>query len=89
MIMESVQTFYTIAYIDKDGWEYVNILEVDFENKTYSLCKNQDSMILGGEDEYGNTIYETYIEPIIFEIIIEGIQKRGFTEIQYAEDNKD
>lgn len=83
--METSQTFYTIAYIDKDDYEYVNILEVDFENKTYVIYKNQDSMILGGEDEDGNISYETYVDPIIFEIILDGIKKRGFAEKEHTE----
>ena len=74
------QTFYVVNYEDEYGEEYVDLLKIKFDTKTYVIYKDVPSFQLGGEDENGEEIYETFIEKTVFEILIEGLKQKGYTE---------
>lgn len=71
------ESFYTDS-IDYNE-DYVDILEVLHKRKQVFLYIDEPEMALGGCDEDGEEIYETYLTRVSFYALIAGLEEKGYT----------
>lgn len=72
------EMFYTCAAGAPEDGYLVDQVSIDEVNKRYILDINAIDLITDGVDEKGNEINSLYVSRLVFDIIIAGLEQRGF-----------
>ncbi len=71
---ERWERYYTTSLINEN---LVDQIEIDEKSKIYRLFKNEDDFITDGYDEYGFEQFAHYVSRFVFDLIVEGLEKRA------------
>ena len=71
------EMFYTES---KGNDELVDQISIDEKNKRYMLEINAHDEVTDGYDEKGNEVVSWYVSRLVFDIIVKGIEERGFVK---------
>ena len=76
-------TDWEIFYTNSKADDYlIDYIEIDVENKRYSIAKDEKDYITGGYDLFGNPINTSYMSREAFRMLIKGIKASNYTEIK-------
>ena len=78
------EMFYTHAAGAPKDSDLVDQVSIDETNKRYILDINAMDLITEGIDQKGNEINSFYVSRLVFDIIIEGLEQRGFKRVTFA-----
>lgn len=76
---ENWQVFHTYV---KDSDDKVDQISIDEQNRRYVLDRNVSDLVIDSESEGGNCINSIDVSRFVFEIIVEAVREKGFTELK-------
>ncbi|MBQ7798431.1 MAG: hypothetical protein IJ371_04840 [Clostridia bacterium] len=83
-LVKNWEMFYTIARQTGDE-DLVDQVSIDVVNKRYLLDINVSDIMTDGYDDEMNEINSVYVSRFVFDLIIEGLNRQGFKQIQYSD----
>ena len=76
-------TDWEIFYTNSKADDYlIDYIEIDVENKRYSIAKDEKDYITGGYDLFGNPVKSSYMSREAFRMLIKGFKTSNYTEIK-------
>ncbi|MBQ8146162.1 MAG: hypothetical protein IJ039_05210 [Clostridia bacterium] len=80
---DNYERFYRESHYSEDD---VDIIVINAVKKEYTLGINTDEMNVDGYDLIGNPIFSTYVSDAVFDVIVMGVNAKGFKMVEKFDD---